>query len=422
MHNRRGSSSSFSSTGIPIIGGTIVALSLLWVFWPIIGFIFTFPNRTIDFSTGVNNFNLFSGDSAVTGGHGLNLTREPIEPTFYDDPDLTYTINNPIKNWDEKRREWLWLHPSFIPGLEKRVMLVTGSQSNPCWNPIGDHLLLRFLKNKVDFCRIQGSDIFYSNVLFHPKMSTYRARIPWIRAAMLAHPEAEWIFWVDSDVVFTNMDFKLPFQRYKNHNFVVHGWPESIYKKKSWKGLNDGVFLIRNSQWAFDFMDVWSGIGPNSPKYKKRGGSDDQTGLIYLLLKEKEKWEDKIYVEAGYYLEGKWMEVMGKLENLTEKYNGVEKGVRRLRKRHGEKVRGYSALWEEYLESDGLTRPFVVDFRGCHPCSGRNNKLYSSQICLDAMEVALNFGDNQVLRSYGFVHSSLGDSSSVLPLAFDYPA
>ncbi|KAI3785148.1 hypothetical protein L1987_44261 [Smallanthus sonchifolius] len=322
--------SSLSSNGIPIAGGTIVALSLLWAFWPINTFSFTSPTRTVSFSTGVNNFNIFSGDGA---DHGFNLTHDPPEPTFYDDPDLTYTIDKPIKNWDEKRREWLWLHPSFIQGLQKRVMLVTGSQFNPCPNPIGDHLLLRFFKNKVDYCRIHGYDIFYNNVLSTPR-------------CLLTGP--------------------------KSHKTV----PES----------------------------------------------DDQTGLVYLLLKEKEKWGDKIYVEDGYYLEGYWKEIVGKLENITERYNGVEKGERRLRRRHAEKVRGYSALWEEYLEGEGWRRPFMTHFTGCQPCSGTHNKLYSRQSCLDAMEKVLNFADNQVLRSYGFMHSSLGDSGSVLPLPFDYPA
>lgn len=54
---------------------------------------------------------------------------------------------------------------------------------------------------------------------------------------MVAHPEAEWIWWVDSDAVFTDMDFKLPLDKYKNHNFVIYGWPKLIYEKKSWTGM-----------------------------------------------------------------------------------------------------------------------------------------------------------------------------------------
>ncbi|KAI3500313.1 hypothetical protein L1887_36132 [Cichorium endivia] len=443
MHNRR--HSSFFSNGIPIVAGTTVALLLLWAFWPVISFTFPSisPHQTINFRTGGHGYKIFPdrNHTIVTGVLKFNLTHDPPQPTFYDDPELTYTINKPIKNWDEKRQEWLSLHPTFIPGLEERVMLVTGSQSKACQNPIGDHLLLRFFKNKVDYCRIHGYDIFYNNVLFHPDMFTYWAKIPTVRAAMLAHPEAEWIWWVDSDAVFTDMDFKLPLKRYKNYNFVVHGWPELIYKKKSWTSLNAGVFLIRNSQWALDFMDVWSGMGPQTPNYENWGKilretckdkffpeSDDQTGLVYLLLKEKEKWGNKIYVEDGYYFEGYWEEIVGKLEKISEKYKGVEKNVRMLRRRHAEKVRqGYSALWEEYLRGaghgiEGWRRPFMTHFTGCQPCSGTHNALYSVQNCWDAMQKVLNFADNQVLRSYGFVHPSLEDSSSVVPVPYDYPA
>ncbi|KAM7507221.1 hypothetical protein LguiA_017674 [Lonicera macranthoides] len=367
---------------------------------------------------------------------------DPPDPTFYDDQNVGYTINNPIRNWDDKRREWLKHHPSFIAGVQDRILVVTGSQSTPCRNPVGDHILLRFFKNKVDYCRIHGHDIFYNNVLFQSKMHTYWAKIPTIRAAMVAHPEAEWFWWLDSDAAFTDMDFKLPLHRYKDHNLVVHGWPELIYGAKSWTSLNAGVFLIRNCQWSLDFMEVWAGMGPQSPNYDKWGQilrstfadkvvpeSDDQSGLVYLLLTEKDTWGSKIYVESEYYFEGYWMEITGTLDNITDRYKETEKkGVRMLRRRHAEKVReGYSALREQYLKEVGYEkgsgrRPFVTHFTGCQPCSGDHNQLYSGKNCWYAMEKALNFADNQVLRNFGFVHLDLLDSSSVTPLPFDFPA
>jgi len=48
-------------------------------------------------------------------------------------------------------------------------------------------------KNKVDYCRIHSYDVFYNNVFLHLKMVLYRAKLPVVRAAVLAHPEAEWI-------------------------------------------------------------------------------------------------------------------------------------------------------------------------------------------------------------------------------------
>ncbi|KAL8250968.1 hypothetical protein R6Q59_034661 [Mikania micrantha] len=431
-----------ASDAFVFFSGAVAALLLVWTFS-------TFsnpqphppPNFDQPDSDPKSSVSVTDDVGCNAGVNGLNFRYDPIDPNFYDDPTLGYTLDKPIKNWDEKRAEWLKQHPSFLSGSEERVIVVSGSQPGPCRNPIGDHMLLKFFKNKVDYCRIHGYDIFYNNVLLHPQMHTFWAKIPVVRAAMLAHPEAEWIWWVDSDAAFTDMDFKLPLQRYKNHNFVVHGWPKLIYEKKSWTSLNAGVFLVRNSQWALDFMDVWSGMGPQTPNYKKWGEilretcedksfpeSDDQTGLVYLLLKEKEKWGDKIYVEGEYYFEGYWLEIVETLENITAKYNNVERGVRRLRRRHGEKVsEGYSALWEEYLKDAGYgkyswRRPFVTHFTGCQPCSGQHNQMYSGKSCWDAMQKVLNFADNQVLRNYGFMRHDLLDSASVSPLPFDYPA
>ncbi|GFP99400.1 putative glycosyltransferase 7, partial [Phtheirospermum japonicum] len=127
---------------------------------------------------------------------------DPPGPIFYDDPELSYTIDKPpVKNWDEKRREWLKQHPSF-GAAGNRILLVTGSQTTPCKNPIGDYLLLKFFKNKVDYARRHGIDRFYNNVLLQPKMFSFWAKTPTVKAAMLAHPEAEWIWWVDSDAAF----------------------------------------------------------------------------------------------------------------------------------------------------------------------------------------------------------------------------
>lgn len=363
------------------------------------------------------------------------------EKTFYDDPNVTYSIEEPIRNWDSKRQDWLKHNPLIAAGARDKILLVTGSQSGPCKNPTGDHLLLRLFKNKVDYCRIHGYDVFYNNALLHPKMGSFWAKIPVVRAAMVAHPEAEWIWWVDSDAVFTDMDFKPPLERYKDYNLVVGGSPELIYEKPSWMGLNAGVFYIRNCQWSMDFIEAWAKMGPQTPNYEKWGqilkstikdksypGSDDQTAMVYLLMTEKEKWGDKVFLEHEYCIQGYWAGLVGTLDKVTRNYAGIEKRVRMLRRRHAEKVsEGYGALWEKYLEEAGYRkdagkRPCITHFTGCQPCSGNYNPMYTGDSCWKGMEKALNFADNQVLRNYGFVHRDLLDSSFVSPLQFNFPA
>ncbi|XP_049357372.1 putative glycosyltransferase 7 isoform X2 [Solanum verrucosum] len=416
----------------------IVALLVVWAFW---SFMSTSPNADPSFLTTSADQNSALKTPVDPVSLGFNLRYDPPDPTFYDDPGLSYTMEKPIKNWDEKRRQWLNLHPSFIPGAEERILMVSGSQSTPCKNPIGDHLLLRFFKNKVDYCRIHGYDIFYNNILLQPKMWSFWAKMPAIKAAMIAHPETEWIWWVDSDAAFTDMDFKLPLDRYKDHNFVVHGWEKLLYEQQSWTSINAGVFLIRNCQWSMDLMEAWAKMGPQSPEYDKWGEilrktfkdkifqeSDDQSGLAYLLLKEKEKWGNKIYVEGGYYFEGYWVEIVGTYDNITDKYLAIEKSEGRLRRRHAERVsESYASVWEVHLKEAGYgryswRRPFITHFTGCQPCSGDHNQMYSGETCFDAMQKALNFADNQVLRKYGYMHKDLLDSSSVFPVPFNFPA
>ncbi|KAK6923161.1 Glycosyltransferase 34 [Dillenia turbinata] len=429
----RSKATSFLSESFLFICGTLVTILALGTLWSFLN-----PKPDPDFSS-LSPF----GDSlsCAAGAQSFNLTHDPPLPTFYDDPTLTYTIDKKITKWDEKRKQWLRHHPSFAAGVENRILLLSGSQPSPCKNPIGDHLLLRFFKNKVDYCRIHGCDVFYNNALLHPKMTTFWAKLPVVKAAMLAHPEAEWIWWVDSDALFTDMEFTLPLGRYKAHNLVVHGWAHLIYEKKSWVSLNAGVFLIRNCQWSMDFMDVWASMGPQTPNYDSWGKiqksifkdkmfpeSDDQTALVYLLLKERDKWADKIYLEGEYYFEGYWSEIIGTLENITSKHVEIERGVRTLRRRHAEKVgEFYGVLREEYLVEAGngrgsWRRPFITHFTGCQPCSGAHNQMYAGQSCWDGMNKALNFADNQVLRKYGFVHPSLLDSNSVNPLPYDSAA
>ncbi|XP_057957809.1 putative glycosyltransferase 7 [Malania oleifera] len=441
----RNRSSALLSDGFLFVGGAMTALLLVWAFW---SFADPASTPTPKFSTVADEprteetvSDEFGGLDCPSGSVGVDMQHDPPGPTFYDDPKLSYLIGQPVKNWDEKRREWLNRHPSFAAGASSRVLLVTGSQSTPCRNPIGDHLLLKFFKNKVDYCRIHGYDIFYNDVLLHPKMHSFWAKLPVIRAAMIAHPEAEWIWWVDSDAAFTDMEFELPLERYRDHNLVVHGWAHLVYEKKSWTSLNAGIFLIRNCQWSMDFMEVWAAMGPQSPDYEKWGRiqrstfsdklfpeSDDQAALIYLLLKEKERWADKIYLEGEYYFEGYWLEIVGTLDNTAEKYVDIERRVRRLRRRHAEKVsEGYAAMREEYLKGAGYgkgswRRPFITHFTGCQPCSGDHNQMYSGESCWDGMRRALNFADNQVLRSFGFAHPDLLDSAKVSPVPFDFPA
>lgn len=441
--------------GLIFMGGAVSALLLVWVFWRI-----GYTNSSMEMEAELSVSpkcpdQCFSdGNSGTTGRNRVDHSVDEWEKSsenFYNNPEVTYTIGQPIRDWDRKRKLWLDRHPqvkNFTDDGKPRVLMVSGSQAIPCRNPIGDHLLLRFFKNKVDYCRLHGIDIFYNNVLLEEHMTTFWAKIPLVRAAMVAHPEAEWIWWMDSDAAITDMDFVIPWERYRDYNLVVHGWDHLVYEKRSWVSLNAGIFLIRNCEWSIEFLERWSVMGPQSPLFVSSGkllskvlsdrafnSSDDQSALVYLLLKEKDKWADRIFIEHKYYLNGYWLDIVGTYENITEKYEAMEKENPMLNKRHAEKMnRDYAEMREHhmrdnknfYSDNDDIMvrrrRPFVTHFTGCQPCSGDHNKIYKGENCWKGMERALNFADDQVLKNYGFRHDNL-QSSHVNPIqSFYFPS
>ncbi|KAA8522585.1 hypothetical protein F0562_013054 [Nyssa sinensis] len=218
------------------------------------------------------------------------------------------------------------------------------------------------------------------------------------------------------------MDFKIPLEKYEDYNLVVDGWPNLIYEKRSWIGLNAGIFLIRNCQWSIDFMKLWASMSPITSNYEKWGKTfksifkdktfpeaDDQSALVYLMLKEKHTWAARIYLENEYSLQGYWEGIVGTLDNVTDNHVRLERGVRTLRRRHAEKVSEfYGAMREQYLKDAGDgrgfgRRPFITHFTGCQPCSGDHNPTYGDS-CWKEMGRALNFADNQYLHGCSGVY------------------
>ncbi|XP_071721904.1 LOW QUALITY PROTEIN: xyloglucan 6-xylosyltransferase 2-like [Rutidosis leptorrhynchoides] len=307
------------------------------------------------------------------------------------DPNKPYTLGPRISDWDEQRAKWLKENPNFIAPNKPRVLLVTGSSPKPCENPVGDHYLLKSIKNKIDYCRLHGIEVFWNMALLDAEMAGFWAKLPLIRKLLLSHPEIEFLWWMDSDAIFTDMAFELPWERYKDSNFVMHGWNEMVYDQKNWFGLNTGSFLLRNCQWSLNLLDTWSPMGPKG-KIREEAGkvltaylkdrpvfeADDQSAMVYILATQRDKWGEKVYLESTYYLHG---------------YLGIL-------------VDRYAEMIENYHPGFGDHRwPLVTHFVGCKPCGKLGD--YPVERCLKQMDRAFNFGDNQILQIYGFTHKSL---------------
>lgn len=313
------------------------------------------------------------------------------------DPRKPYSLGPKISDWNQQRQDWMSKNPSrasSLPNGKPRILLVTGSQPTACDNPVGDHYLLKSVKNKIDYCRLHDIEIFYNLAHLDAEMAGFWAKLPLLRRMMLTHPDVEWFWWMDSDAMFTDMVFELPVEKYKNHNLILHGWDEMVYNQKSWIGLNTGSFLIRNCQWSLDLLDAWAPMGPVG-KIRNQAGkilsrsltgrpdfeADDQSALVYLLIKQKNKWADMVFLESSYYLHGYWMILVNKYEEMMEKY--------------------HPGLGDDRW-------PFVTHFVGCKPCKKSGD--YQMDACLKQMERAFNFADNQVLQIYGFQHKTLSSA------------
>lgn len=200
------------------------------------------------------------------------------------DPAKPYSLGPKISDWDSQREQWLSENQRTTSRLQEkpRVLLVTGSQPSSCENSEGDHFLLKSIKNKLDYARLHGFEIFYNMAHLDQEMAGFWAKLPLLRKLMLTNPGVEWIWWMDSDALFTDMSFEVPLEKYESYNLVMHGFDEKVYKQKLWTGLNTGSFFIRNCQWSLDILDAWAPMGPKGAIRNKAGTVTIFEGLLLL--------------------------------------------------------------------------------------------------------------------------------------------
>ncbi|CAN6289682.1 unnamed protein product [Urochloa humidicola] len=327
----------------------------------------------------------------------VDVAEEPRLPPPRQLTDPPLSLGPAVPDYDERRARWLRDNPRFpafvAPG-RPRVLVVSGSSPRRCSAPDGDHLLLRAFKNKVDYCRVHGFDIFYSTAVLDAELSGFWTKLPLLRSLMLAHPETEFLWWMDSDLMLTDMLAEPPWGRYARHNLVVPGWDDKVYGERSWLGINAGSFIIRNCRWSLDLLDAWARMGARGPVREMYGRSIaetlsdrgpyeacDQSALVYLLVTERGRWGGETLLENSYSLHGFWAGIVDRYEEMQRPGAG-----------------------------DGEPVPLVTHFVGCKSCSGEDSS-YDAARCRRGMERALNFADDQVLSMYGFGHQSLNTTT-----------
>ncbi|GJN04663.1 hypothetical protein PR202_ga22228 [Eleusine coracana subsp. coracana] len=384
--------------------------------------------------------------------------------TFYDDPSLSYSVRGGKKrlmtDWDAKRAAWLrtrGLDPSSA-SVTTRVVMVSGSQPEPCRAPGGDHLLLRFLKNKQDYCRLHDIPLLYNTAHLEASMVAYWAKIPAVRAAMLAHPEAEWGV-VGGRGRGAHRHGLLPPAR----EVLPGGAQAQPGGVRVGEGGVRGEVVGGAQRGRVPHPElpvepgpdgrVGAAMGPASPEYDKWGrtvqaelSGGSPTPSPTTSPRSCTSWRHAPSGGAtprssrpGYYFQGYWAEIVGRLDGVAKRYDAVKREGRHLRRRHAEREHlAYAAMRNEAVRwkggksrggvmgpdgggQEGWRRPFVTHFTGCNPCGGERNPAYSAKSCRDGVRRALAFADDQVLRAYGFRHAA-PLSDSVTPLPFGYPS
>ncbi|GLJ10704.1 hypothetical protein SUGI_0133460 [Cryptomeria japonica] len=277
--------------------------------------------------------------------------------------------------------------PNAVP-----FMLVTGERSSPCVTSHGSNVMMKTYKNKVDYCNLHGCKVWYALEIWQKGFVGTWVRYPLLLRLMKANPSVTWFMWMDSDAIFTDFNFSIPFERYNgwNKNMVVPGFWEKVYgENPDWIGLNAGVFLIRNCEWSHKFLEKWIEFGaPENIQTAKAAlntvlksrpqewDPDDQSVLVYLLNTNRKESEENVFLEASYSLHGYF-------EYIVDEFEDILVG---------------KAKW-----------PFVTHFCGCNFCGGKN----TTDRCTKGFERAFNFADNQLLRLVGLRHSSLSSSSTL---------
>ncbi|RVW54533.1 Xyloglucan 6-xylosyltransferase 2 [Vitis vinifera] len=119
---------------------------------------------------------------------------------------------------------------------------------------------------------LHGIEIFYNMALLDAEMAGFWAKLPLIRKLLLSHPEVEFLWWMDSDAMFTDMAFELPWER-GHWTFLMHGPP---WGQKGKLGLKPGKILTRELK--------------DRPVFE----ADDQSAMVYLLATQKDTYEEMI--------------------------------------------------------------------------------------------------------------------------------
>ena len=289
-----------------------------------------------------------------------------------------------------------------------RVLIVTAEQPTECSTTAAQWLGARAMRNRLQYAQEHGYKLYWSTEIVDPDYKGIQENAMWNKPALLAKllnssltAGVEWLLWIDSDAIFTDMSFTLPLDEYaaNDYHLVLWGEPRMVNvtaeAAPSYFGINAGVLLMRNSAWTRDFLarileageDIAASTAQQRTVMKgwereEDGVVSDQSTIVYLLYTQPELWRAQTLLEKRFALNGHWQQYYGRLVPGSLQLS--------------------SAIW-------GTDRvPFIMHFAGCQLCSGRTDAHYANRDeCLDAMAQSLNYAEDWALAQLGLRHRNL---------------
>ena len=103
----------------------------------------------------------------------------------------------------------------------------------------------------------------------------------------------DWIFWLDYDTIIRKLDYQIDFDRYKDYDTVMWGIPFFVDVVPDGMGINNGVILLRNSNWSLRYMELLCEFGLNNGRarepdmrkhmYNYNLALYEQNAMVYLF-------------------------------------------------------------------------------------------------------------------------------------------
>ena len=166
--------------------------------------------------------------------------------------------------------------------------MLTALHDKPCKYANGDYLNLLSVLNKQDYARLHNYPLVVASRLADPTLHNMWNKVGWILKTFEDYPTADWFFWVDSDTMVIDVNFVLPWNRFKGKDLVIWGNETRLALGDGRRGINSGVMLIRNSAWAKDFFEQVAELGRIA-----------EPGLENVLMEELTSPEYKVREREG---------------------------------------------------------------------------------------------------------------------------